>query len=58
LKLLGMSAGQLLVNGSAHQTPDFVTKLFDLRERRISWRTVRAITHCCHRCHAIRQLLL
>ncbi len=56
--MLGMLAGQLLIDGPPHHTSDFVPELLDLRERRILRRTVQSVTHCCHRCHAIIQLLL
>ena len=58
LELLSMLAGQLLIDGSAQLSSDFMAELFDFGERRILRRTVRSVTHGGHRSHALVQLFL
>ena len=53
-----MLAGQLLIDGSAQLSSDFMAELFDFGERRILRRTVRSVTHGGHRSHALVQLFL
>ena len=58
LKLLRMSVGEFLIDGSAQHSSNFMTEFLDLRESRILGRPVRSVTHCSQCCHTLIKFLL